>query len=50
MSSWDIDNISLEGQDSYQYTYSYKGNKLYVMMPDMESVNSVKSKLKEVLN
>lgn len=49
MSSWDIENVSLEGQDSYQYTYSYKGNKLYVMIPDMDSVNEVKSKLKEVL-
>lgn len=47
---WDIENVRMDGTDSYEYTYSYKGNKLYVMIPDNESVNNTKAKLKEVLN
>lgn len=47
---WDIENVRMDGTDSYEYTYSYKGNKLYVMIPDNESVNNTKAKLKKVLN
>lgn len=47
---WDIENVRMDGTDSYEYTYSYKWNKLYVMIPDNESVNNTKAKLKEVLN
>lgn len=35
---WDIEYINLDGTDSYEYTYSYKKNKLYVMIPDKNSV------------
>lgn len=47
---WEIEDISLNGSDSYEYTYSYKGAKSYVMMPDMETVDKAKEKLKEILN
>ena len=49
MYSWDIETISLDGSNAFDYTYSYKNQKLYVMMPYPESVNSVKEKIKSVL-
>ena len=39
--------ISLNGTDSYDYTYSYKKQKLYVMEPNVESVDETKLKIKE---
>ena len=35
---WDIIYVNLDGTDGYEYTYSYAKNKLYVMIPDEESV------------
>ena len=49
MYSWDIETISLDGSNAFDYTYSYKNQKLYVMMPYPESVNSAKEKIKNVL-
>lgn len=49
MYSWDIESIALDGSNAFDYTYSYKNQKLYVMMPYPESVNSVKEKIKSVL-
>lgn len=49
MYNWDILNISLNGTDSYQYTYSYQKQLLYVMMPDEESVNTAKEKINSVM-
>lgn len=47
---WDIDNYVLEGSDSFDYTYSYKSGKSYVMLPDEESVNSAIDKINKILN
>lgn len=49
MYSWDIETISLDGSNAFDYTYSYKNQKLYVMMPDEVSVNSAKEKINRVL-
>lgn len=49
-SDWDISNYVLEGTDSSDYTYSYKSGKSYVMLPDLDSVNSAIDKINEVLN
>lgn len=37
--NWEIINITLDGSDGYEYTYSYSKNKLYVMLPDQEKVD-----------
>lgn len=50
MPSWNIEKISVNGTDSSNYTYSYPGQKLYVMEPDMQTVNEASNKIKEVLN
>ena len=49
MPSWEIENISLNGSDAYDYTYSYGGVKLYVMYPDNETVINATNKIKEIL-
>lgn len=43
MPSWTIKNYSLNGTDSYDYTYSAGMRKLYVMVPDKETVNKAKT-------
>lgn len=35
---WTITNFYLDGTNSREYTYSYKSNKLYVMIPDENKV------------
>ncbi len=48
-SAWSIESISLNGTDSYDYTYSYKRNKLYVMKPDSSSVTDAQERIKSVM-
>ncbi len=50
MIKWDIESNSLEGEGSLEYTYSYKSQKLYVMIPDVSSVASTKTKISKVMN
>ena len=49
MPKWDIQSQSVNGKDSNNYTYSYPSQKLYVMEPDMSTVNTASLKIKEVL-
>lgn len=48
--SWDISFINLNGTDGSEYTYSHSASKLYVMIPDEESVKTAQEKLQKVLN
>lgn len=48
MPSWEIKNYSLNGGDSRNYTYSYGAEKLYVMEPDLKTVEEAKSLIKEI--
>ncbi len=48
--NWQIESQTLNGSDSYEKTYTYKNNNLYVMIPDNNLVNDAKAKIKEVLN
>lgn len=47
---WKISKYVLEGMDSYEYTYSYKSAKLYVMLPDSDSVNEAISGIDKVFH
>lgn len=51
MPKWKVESISVTGTDSRNYTYSM-GMKylLYVMEPNLQSVNSAKEKIIEVMN
>ena len=50
MSSWNVTSISLDGQGSSELTYSYPSQELYVMIPDEETVENAKTKIREVEN
>lgn len=47
---WEISNYVLNGTDSYEYTYSYKSAKTYVMIPLEESISYAKEEIDKVLN
>lgn len=48
MASWNITSYSLDGSDGNDYTYSYPSEKLYVMIPDEESVTEAKQMIDKV--
>lgn len=47
---WNITSYNLDGTNSREYTYSYKANKLYVMIPNDKTVNEAKDLIKEVMS
>lgn len=47
--NWEINKISLDGYDSYNYTYSYQGEKLYVMEPDYDTVEKAKDSIRVLM-
>ena len=47
--NWQIESYTLDGKGAYDYTYSYRKNKLYVMIPDKEMVETAKEKINSVL-
>lgn len=49
MSSWKISTYNVTGSDLYAKTYSYPNRDLYVMNPNMETVNTAKQKLNDAL-
>lgn len=46
---WNISYVNLDGSDGYEYTYSYAKNKLYVMIPDEETVENAKEEIRKIL-
>lgn len=50
MPNWSVEKFSLNGSDSYNYTYTYKKTKLYVMEPNMNTIKTAKEKIKEIMN
>lgn len=50
MPKWNITSQSVNGTDSSNYTYSYPNQKLYVMVPDMTTVETAKIKINEVID
>lgn len=49
MPSWTIETYNVTGSDASSYTYSYPNQKLYVMIPKEETVETAKKKIDEVL-
>ena len=48
MRGWTIESVNLVGTDLYTTeTYTFPGTELYVMKQDVESVNTVKTKIKD---
>lgn len=48
--SWNVTAITLNGVGSSEYTYSAGKQKLYVLIPDSETINNAKSLIKDVIN
>lgn len=48
--SWQFESISLTGADSREFTYSYPSKKLYVMIPDEQSILDTKTKINSYLS
>jgi LCP family protein required for cell wall assembly len=49
MSDWIVKSISVDGTSSRNYTYSMGNMSLYVMEPDMATVNAAKQEIQEYL-
>lgn len=49
MPNWSIEKNTLFGTDAYDYTYSYKSAKSYVMVPDDESLENGKKMIQSIL-
>lgn len=45
MPSWTFESYNLDGKGSSSYTYTYPHQKLYVMEPDVNTVNEAKAKI-----
>ena len=50
MPKWKFSSYAVKGFGSMDYTYSYSAGQLYVMIPDMNTVNEAKTKINELLN
>ena len=48
--NWNIEIINAEGTDSYEKCYSLDNLKSFVLVPKDESLNSIKNKIKEIIN
>lgn len=46
---WKFESNTLNGTDGSEFTYSYKNQKLYVMIPNEDSVSDTQNKIKEIL-
>jgi LCP family protein required for cell wall assembly len=49
MPDWKISSISLNGFDSHNYTYSYGSQMLYVMEPDIKTVETAKTAISDII-
>ena len=47
---WTFESIGVDGEGSSDYTYSYPDQKLYVMLPYYDTVETAKDKIKEQLD
>jgi len=47
---WDVTSISVDGTGALDYTYTYPGQRLYVMVPDESTVNLAKDMIQSTFN
>ena len=47
---WSIEQVSLNGIDSSNYTYTFGKARLYVMEPIVSTIENAKNKIKDVRN
>jgi LCP family protein required for cell wall assembly len=49
MKGWNISTYSVDGTGSSEYTYSIPNQRAYVMIPDLNTVDEAKVRLKEIM-
>ena len=49
MSPWEIETNNVIGTGAMETTYTYKSRPLYVMIPDYDSVEAAKEKIRQVM-
>ncbi len=49
MPNWTFENYSVNGTDKKAFTYSYAGQELYVMEPDMKTVEEARNKIDAIM-
>ena len=47
--NWSVSAISVTGSDASEYTFSYPGQRLYVMVPDQSTVDTAIAQIQETL-
>lgn len=50
MATWNVTSIGLDGDNGSEYTYTGGNQKLYVMIPDEDSIDEASAMIKAVLN
>lgn len=50
MAKWTVTSFALDGGDGREYTYTYGGQKLYVMIPYKDSITQAKALIDSVYN
>ena len=50
MPNWEIDMISAEGINGYEKCYSLDNLKAFVLKPNLEVIDNIKNKIKEIIN
>jgi polyisoprenyl-teichoic acid--peptidoglycan teichoic acid transferase len=48
--SWNITSANLDGFDGLEYTYSYGREKLYVMIPNLSTIDEAKNLISKTMN
>ena len=46
---WTVESISVTGGDAHEYTFSYPGQRLYVMVPDQSTVDTAIERIQATL-
>lgn len=49
MKKWNVESISVDGTGASEFVYSIPNSKVYVMVPDANSINEAKTKINNVL-
>ena len=50
LQGWEVERISVDGSGAMLSTYSMGAQKLYVMIPDENTVNAAKAKIDEFMS
>ncbi len=50
MAKWNVTSIALDGTNGSEYTYSYRNQKLYVMIPTESTIKNAQEKISSVFN